>query len=73
VACVGEDEATFVRRAAAIGREPAELRQNGVCGTVDEAAAKLAALAAAGAERVYLQVLDLDDLDHLHTLARLAG
>ena len=73
VACVGEDEATFVRRAAAIGREPAELRQNGVCGTVDEAAAKLAALAAAGAERVYLQVLDLDDLEHLHTLAKLAG
>jgi len=73
VACVGEDEATFVRRAAAIGREPAELRENGVCGTVDEAAAKLAALAAAGAERVYLQVLDLDDLEHLHTLAELAG
>lgn len=73
VAVVGEDEATFVRRAAAIGREPAELRQNGVAGTVDEAAAKLAALAERGAQRVYLQVLDLTDLDHLRTLATLIG
>jgi F420-dependent oxidoreductase-like protein len=73
VACVGEDEATFARRAAAIGREPAELRQNGVGGTLDEAAAKVAALAEGGVERLYLQVLDLTDLDHLHTLAKLAG
>jgi F420-dependent oxidoreductase-like protein len=71
VACVGEDEATFARRAAAIGREPAELRINGVAGTVEEAAAKLATLAADGAQRLYLQVLDLGDLDHLRTLAAL--
>ena len=29
----------------------------------------LASYAEAGAERVYLQVLDLDDLDHLRLLA----
>ena len=71
-AVVGEDEARFEQRAAAIGREPDELRDNGVAGTVDEAAAKLATLAEPRAsERVYLQVLDLADLDHLRTLAQL--
>ena len=71
VAVVGEDEATFEKRAAAIGREPDELRHNGVAGTVEQAAEKLATLAAQGVERAYLQVLDLGDLDHLHTLAQL--
>lgn len=71
IAVVGEDEAAFARRAAVVGREPDELRHNGVAGTVEQAAEKLATLAAQGAERVYLQVLDLSDLDHLHTLAQL--
>lgn len=71
VACVGEDRSTFERRAKAIGREPDELRINGVAGTVDEARTKLDKLAGDGIERVYLQVLDLDDLDHLQTLAKL--
>jgi F420-dependent oxidoreductase-like protein len=69
--CVGEDQATFERRAGAIGREPSELREFGVAGTPDEAAEKLAALAAEGVSRVYLQVLDVSDLDHLRTLATL--
>lgn len=34
-------------------------------GTLDEVRAKLGAFAEAGVERVYLQVLDLDDLDHI--------
>ena len=71
VACVGVDEAEVGRRATAIGREPAELRTNGVAGTIDEAAARLAEYAEHGISRVYLQVLDLDDLDHLDTLAQL--
>lgn len=69
VVCVGEDEAAVERRAAAIGREPAELRANGVAGTPDEAIARLRALAEAGASRAYLQVLDLADLDHLRLVA----
>jgi len=69
VACVGSDEAEIERRAAAIGRDKDELRENGVAGTVDEAVATLQAYAAAGAERVYLQVLDLADLDHLRLIA----
>jgi F420-dependent oxidoreductase-like protein len=70
VACVGADEAEVARRAAAIGREPEELRRNGVAGTPDEAAATLRRWAEAGIERVYLQVLDLADLDHLDLVAR---
>ena len=69
VLCVGRTEEEFVRRAAVIGREPAELRENGVAGTVDEAIAKIESFRAIGAGRVYLQVLDLADLDHLELVA----
>ncbi|WP_159797833.1 LLM class F420-dependent oxidoreductase [Puerhibacterium puerhi] len=70
VLAVGRDEAEFARRAAAIGREPAELREHGVAGTVAEAVDRLAQVEADGIERVYLQVLDLHDLDHLELIAR---
>jgi alkanesulfonate monooxygenase len=69
VVCCGEDEATFRRRAAAIDREPDEVRNNGAAGTVSEVVDKVAAFVEAGAERVYLQVLDLADLDHLRLIA----
>jgi F420-dependent oxidoreductase-like protein len=67
--CCGQDEAEFRRRAAAIGREPDALRAIGVTGTPDEVAAKIDGYAQIGAERVYLQVLDLSDLDHLALIA----
>lgn len=73
VVCIGRDEAEFVRRAAAIGREPDELRANGLAGTVDEIRARLAEFRDAGAERVYLQVLDLRDLEHLDVIADVVG
>ena len=69
VACVGTDEAELARRAAAIGREPAELRDNGAAGTPAEVIDRLGALAEAGASRAYLQILDLSDLDHLSLIA----
>ncbi len=69
VVCAGTDEAEVARRATALGREPAELRENGVAGTPDECAATLQRWAAAGAQRIYLQVLDLADLDHLDLIA----
>jgi F420-dependent oxidoreductase-like protein len=69
VLCVGRDEEQFARRAEAIGREPAELRENGIAGTPAEAVDILGRYAEAGAERVYLQVLDLADLDHLELIA----
>ena len=67
--CCGKDEAEFRRRAAAIGREPDAMREIGVAGTPGEVAAKIAEFAQIGAERVYLQVLDLGDLDHLELIA----
>jgi F420-dependent oxidoreductase-like protein len=70
VAVVGQDEAEFTKRAAAIGREPAELRENGIAGTVTEVVDRLKALEADGVQRVYLQILDLADLDHLDVIAR---
>jgi F420-dependent oxidoreductase-like protein len=67
--CCGKDEAEYRRRAAAIGRDPADAREHGVGGTPGEVAAKIAEFAAIGAERVYLQVLDLNDLNHLELIA----
>ncbi|MCB0980702.1 MAG: LLM class F420-dependent oxidoreductase [Acidimicrobiaceae bacterium] len=70
VVCAGADEAEVARRAAAIGRAPAELRANGAAGTVAEVADTIRRWRDAGAERVYLQVLDLEDLEHLDLIAR---
>ena len=67
--CCGKDEAEFRRRAAAIGQDPADLREHGVGGTPGEVAAKIAEFAEIGAERIYLQVLDLSDLEHLNLIA----
>jgi F420-dependent oxidoreductase-like protein len=67
--CCGADEAEFERRAANIGRKPDELRATSVAGTPDQVVAALRAFGDIGAEAVYLQVLDLDDLDHLELLA----
>ncbi len=69
VLCAGSDEATVRRRAAAIGREPGELRARGLAGTADEVVDKIGRFAEVGVERMYLQVLDLSDLDHLEFVA----
>ena len=69
VVCVGKDDAEVARRAAAIGRDAADLRADGVAGTPAEAVDTLGRYADAGAARVYLQVLDLADLDHLDLIA----
>jgi F420-dependent oxidoreductase-like protein len=69
VLCCGRDDAEVARRAAAIGREPAELRENGAAGTPAEVVDKLGRYARAGSQRIYLQVLDLADLDHLDLVA----
>jgi F420-dependent oxidoreductase-like protein len=71
VACCGRTTEELQRRAAAIGREVAELRRNGLAGSPAEIADKIGKFAETGAERIYLQVLDLHDLDHLELLAEL--
>jgi F420-dependent oxidoreductase-like protein len=67
--CCGANDAEVERRAANIGRKADELRANGVAGTPDEVVARLQEFAGAGAGSVYLQVLDLEDLDHIALLS----
>ncbi len=69
VACVGKDDAEVARRAAKIGREVPELKENGLAGSPAEVVEKIGRYAEAGASRVYLQILDLDDLDHLELIS----
>ena len=70
VVCCGRDEAELARRADVIGRSVDELRQNGLCGTPDEVVEKLASFANVGTDRVYLQFLTLDDLEHLELIGQ---
>jgi alkanesulfonate monooxygenase SsuD/methylene tetrahydromethanopterin reductase-like flavin-dependent oxidoreductase (luciferase family) len=70
VLCVGQDEAEFERRAANIGHDPEMLRKTQLGGTVDEVLDKVGRYAEAGQTRLYLQTLDLHDLDHLHLVAQ---
>ena len=67
--CCGRSAAELSRRARAIGQELDELREHGLAGSPDEIAEKIGKFAAIGAERIYLQVLDLADLDHLELIA----
>jgi len=67
--CCGRSEAELGRRAKAIGRKPDELRDSALVGTPDEVAGKIGKFAEIGAEHIYLQVLDLYDLDHLELIA----
>ncbi|MEU6755492.1 LLM class F420-dependent oxidoreductase [Streptomyces sp. NPDC046685] len=69
VVCVGKDDAEVARRAAAIGRDVDELKANGLAGSPAEVVEKIGAYAATGSSRVYLQLLDLDDLDHLELIS----
>lgn len=69
VVCCGRDEAEIARRADAIGRRVDELRENGLAGTPAEIVEKIGRFGELGAERLYLQVLDLSDLEHLELLA----
>jgi F420-dependent oxidoreductase-like protein len=70
VLCCGRDDAEVRRRAAAIGRDVDEMRESGgAVGTPGEVVEILSRYAEAGAGRVYLQTLDLDDLDHIELVA----
>ncbi|WP_405951102.1 LLM class F420-dependent oxidoreductase [Streptomyces prunicolor] len=69
VVCVGKDDQEVARRAAAIGREVDELKENGLAGTPSEVVDKIGRYAEIGSRRFYLQVLDLADLDHLELIS----
>lgn len=67
--CCGRNDAEVARRAEAIGRDVAALRQLGCAGTPDQVAEDIGRFGELGASAVYLQVLDLEDLDHLELIA----
>ncbi|MFF0300538.1 LLM class F420-dependent oxidoreductase [Streptomyces sp. NPDC004562] len=69
VVCVGKDDQEVARRAAAIGREVDELKANGLAGSPAEVVEKIGRYQEAGSQRIYLQVLDLHDLDHLELIS----
>ncbi|NUP28862.1 MAG: LLM class F420-dependent oxidoreductase [Nocardia sp.] len=69
IACVGSSESEIARRAGAIGREVDELRANGLAGSPAEVADKIGRYREIGTQRIYLQILDLADLDHLALIA----
>jgi len=67
---IAADRDTLLRRAAATGVQDLEaFGAVNVLGTPDEACEKLERLRALGADRVYLQTMDMTDLDHLTEIA----
>ena len=67
--CCGGDDGEVRRRADAIGRDIDELRASGIVGTPAECVETIGRYASVGTERLYLQVMDLADLDHLDLIA----
>ncbi len=67
--CVATSDTDLRRRAAAIGVDAETLKARGAAGTPEEVAATLRAFADAGATRLYLQLIDMTDLDHLNLIA----
>jgi F420-dependent oxidoreductase-like protein len=64
--CCGADASEVKRRADRIGRAPDDID---LAGTPAQVVDRLHRWSEAGAERAYLQVLDLADLDHIRLLA----
>ena len=69
VLCCGATEADVRRRADAIGQDLDDLRATGLAGTPAELVDRIGRYAELGSQRIYLQTLDLDDLDHLELVA----
>ncbi len=67
--CCGSDETELGRRAEAIGESLTDLRRDGLAGTPQQVVDRVGEFAAVGSKRLYLQVLDVHDLDHLRLLA----
>ena len=65
----GRDDAEVRRRAEAAGTSAERLRTSGLAGTPSEIVEKIGGYAEAGASRMFLQVLDMSDLDHLDLIA----
>ncbi len=71
VACCGRTDAELARRAAAAGSTVDDLRTSALAGSPAEIAERLEQYAAIGVQTMYLQTMDLADLDHLELLTEL--
>jgi F420-dependent oxidoreductase-like protein len=69
ILCCGREGDELRRRATAIGQRVEDLGDGALAGTPADVVAQLEALREVGADTVYLQVLDLADLDHIRLVA----
>jgi F420-dependent oxidoreductase-like protein len=67
---VAEDDAELRRRCTAAGIDPDSSHDERLVGRPAEVAAKIERLRELGASRIYLQTVDMTDLDHLDLIAR---
>lgn len=68
--CCGHDDAEVRRRADAIGHDVDALRASGgAVGTPDEVVDLIGRYGEVGASRMFLQTLDMHDLDHIELIA----
>jgi alkanesulfonate monooxygenase SsuD/methylene tetrahydromethanopterin reductase-like flavin-dependent oxidoreductase (luciferase family) len=66
---VATEDVDYLRRLAAIGADADTFAEVNIAGSPDAAVDKLLRLRELGADRVYLQLVDLRDLDHLELIA----
>jgi F420-dependent oxidoreductase-like protein len=67
--CVATSQSRLAERAAAIGWAPANLGEQGLTGSPAAVVDRIGRYAEAGASLVYLQLLDLSDIDQLELIA----
>lgn len=66
---IATDDATYRRRLDAIHADPATFAEVNLAGTPERAVEKLQRLRDLGADRVYLQLVDVRDLEHVELIA----
>jgi alkanesulfonate monooxygenase SsuD/methylene tetrahydromethanopterin reductase-like flavin-dependent oxidoreductase (luciferase family) len=66
---VGKNDSDVRRRLEVYGSEADEVQAGALAGTPAEVVDRLGRFAATGADRAYLQIPDLADLDHLELIA----
>ncbi len=65
----GRTDAEVRARAVAIGRDPSDLGDGTIAGTPAQIVDQLGSFVDVGAQRAYLQLMDIDDLDQVELLA----
>jgi F420-dependent oxidoreductase-like protein len=69
VVCCGQNQTELERRASNIGRDLKELSDNGLAGSPAQIVDKILAFSKLGISRIYLQILDMSDLEHVGLIA----